>query len=284
MQHIHIHTETEGPTGSPETTEFIEQAIESVISLIPPKLSIDELLGEMRNQLALKGQLKLRDRAWRESIHEESSLQTKLNDYIRNEAVWLLFGPMIEDVAEKVAGHHAPRVRELLRAESVESLRNESMLKCCKSMAEDPSLWGMTTESMDECFFKTCSNVFRYAQQKQIRRNDMVKTRRNALNLENSKAVADGWEPVDSAPSPCDMVSRQEEWELFEKDMTSESPELQHVYAALRDEDGVISSAKRSLGIPSDGSMDRRREALEALVRRKGWGCDNGRLVMRRIR
>ena len=58
MQHIHIHTETEGPTGSPETTEFIEQAIESVISLIPPKLSIDELLGEMRNQLALKGQIK----------------------------------------------------------------------------------------------------------------------------------------------------------------------------------------------------------------------------------
>ena len=176
---------------------------------------------------------------------------------------------MIEVVAEKVAGHHAPRVRELLRAESVESLRNESMLKCCKSMAEDPSLWGMTTESMDECFFKTCSNVFRYAQQKQIRRNDMVKTRRNALNLEDSKAAADGWEPVDS---------------LFEKDMASESPELQHVYAALRDEDGVISSAKRSLGIPSDGSMDRRREALEALVRRKGWGCDNGRLVMRRIR
>lgn len=220
-------------------------------------------------------------------------------------------------------------------------------------MAEAPSRWGMTPEEMDRHFFRTCSNVFRYAQQKQIRRNtccdasscgederrmldqittragnnarsqveafikdgamlenkerrvrlaqienllqdytpdaqqlishitNKVKARRNELKLEDSKAVADGWEPVDSAPSPCALVSRQEEWELFEADMASESPELQHVYVALRDEDGVIRRAMRSLDMPSDGSMDRRREALEALARRKGWRCDDGQLVMR---
>ena len=106
--------------------------------------------------------------------------------------------------------------------------------------------------------------------------NGMVKARRNALKLEESKAVADGWEPEDSVPSPFEQASRQEEWKLFEEDMASESSELHHVYVALRDEDGDVQKAKNSLHIPSDGSMYRRRDALEALARRKGWGCDAG--------
>lgn len=111
--------------------------------------------------------------------------------------------------------------------------------------------------------------------------NGMVKARRNALKLEDSKAVADGWEPEDSAPLPFEQASRQEEWKLFEEDMVSESSELHHVYVALRNGDGDEQKAKNSLHIPSDGSMYRRRYALEALARRKGWGCDDGQLVMR---
>lgn len=61
----------------------------------------------------------------------------------------------------------------------------------------------------------------------------------------------------------------------------SESSELHHVYVALRDEVRDEQKAKNSLHIPSDGSMYRRKDALEALVRRKGWGCDAGQLVMR---
>ena len=109
----------------------------------------------------------------------------------------------------------------------------------------------------------------------------MVKARRNALKLEDSKAVADGWEPEDSAPSPFEQASPQEEWALFEEDMVSESSELHHVYVALRDGDGNMDKAKDSLHLPSDGSMYRRKDALEALARRKGWGCDAGQLVMR---
>lgn len=352
MSHHTTTHASEGPIGSPETTVFINQAILAVTEHVD-KAQLPPLSGRMRSQLALKGRTKLRDAGWYESIPDESSLQAELTAYIRNEAVWMLFGPMIKGVAERVAGYHAPEVKKLLRAESVGSLCNESMYKCCKYMAEKPSRWSMTIEEMESIFFRTCSNVFRYAQQKQIRRNTccdastcgederrmldqittlagndarsqveaiikdgamldnkerrirmarienllqgympdvqqlinringMVKARRNALKLEDSKAVADGWEPVDSAPSPCALVSRQEEWELFEADMASESPELQHVYVALRDEDGVIRRAMRSLDIPSDGSMDRRREDLEALARRKGWGCDDGQLVMR---
>lgn len=78
--------------------------------------------------------------------------------------------------------------------------------------------------------------------------------------------------------------TRHEEWVLFEADIANASPELQHVYAALRDEDGVVKSAKDSLGISSDETMYRRKEALEAQARRKGWGCDDGQLVMRRER
>lgn len=346
------HTQGSTSQKSSETTVFINHAILAVTELVD-KAQLPPLPSGKLNRLALMGRTKLRDAGWYESIHEAPSLQTELNDYIRNEAVWLLFGPMIEAVAKKVAAYHASEVKKLLRAESVESLRNESMFKCCKSMAEDPSRWGMTPEEMDRHFFRTCSNVFRYAQQKQIRRNTCcdasssdederrmldqittlagnaagsqvealikdgamletkerrvrltqietllqgctqdvqqlisrinatVKARRNALKLEDSKSIANGWEPTDPALAPCDIVSRQEEWELFEADMASESPELQHVYVALRDEDGVIRRAMRSLDIPSDGSMDRRREALEALARRKGWGCDDGQLVMR---
>lgn len=114
--------------------------------------------------------------------------------------------------------------------------------------------------------------------------NATVKARRNALKLEDSKSIANGWEPTDPAPAPCDIVSRHEEWVLFEADIANASPELQHVYAALRDEDGVVKSAKDSLGISSDETMYRRKEALEAQARRKGWGCDDGQLVMRRER
>lgn len=355
MYHTHTHTATEGPIGSPETTVYINQAILAVTEHVD-KAQLSPLSDRMRRRLALKGRTKLRDRARRESIPDESSLQAELTAYIRNEAVLLLFGPMIEAAAEKVAAHHAHEVRKLLRAESVESLRNESMFKCCKSMAEDPSRWGMTPEEMDRHFFRTCSNVFRYAQQKQIRRNTCcdasssdederrmldqittlagnaarsqvealikdgamleakerrvrltqietllqgctqdvqqlisrinatVKARRNALKLEDSKSIANGWEPTDPAPAPCDIVSRHEEWVLFEADIANASPELQHVYAALRDEDGVVKSAKDSLGISSDETMYRRKEALEAQARRKGWGCDDGQLVMRRER
>lgn len=352
MYHTHTNTATEGHFKSPETTLYINQAIQAVTTLVD-KAQLAPLSDKIRRRLALKGRTRLRDRALRESIHEAPSLQTELNDYIRNEAVLLLFGPMIEAAAEKVAAYHAHEVRKLLQAESVESLRNESMFKCCMSMAEDPSLWSMTIEEMKTLFFRTCSNVFRYAQQKQIRRNTCcdasssdederrmldqittlagnnarsqveafikdgamlenkerrvrlaqietllqgctqdvqqlisrinatVKARRNALKLEDSKSIANGWEPTDPAPAPCDIVSRHEEWELFEEDLANESSKLHHVYVALRDEDGVIRRAMRSLDIPSDGSMDRRREDLEALARRKGWGCDDGQLVMR---
>lgn len=349
------HTQGSTSQKSSETTVYINQAILAITSLVD-RAQLPPLSDKIRRQLALMGRTKLRDRALRKSIHEAPSLQTELNDYIRNEAVLLLFGPMIEAAAEKVAAYHAHEVRKLLQAESVESLRNECMFKCCMSMAEDQSRWGMTPEEMDRHFFRTCSNVFRYAQQRQIRRNTCcdasscgederrmldqittlagnnarsqveafikdgamlenkerrvrltqietllqgctqdvqqlisrinatVKARRNALKLEDSKSIANGWEPTDPAPAPCDIVSRHEEWVLFEADIANASPELQHVYAALRDEDGVVKSAKDSLGISSDETMYRRKEALEAQARRKGWGCDDGQLVMRRER
>lgn len=177
MQHIHIHTETEGPTGSPETTEFINQAIESVISLIkeedlklPPKLSKDELKGQLRRRAKIE--CKKNELFDTLCIVEQAQA---IRDYVMMEAMMELYKEAIYAAADEMDTRFSSQ-GDLFRIVTLEELRWKCAELGCRKLATRQDLRAKPKEGIKRMLARSFECVYLDARKTQRRKDEHLDT------------------------------------------------------------------------------------------------------------